>query len=104
MYSIKFSKQAEKDWKLIRNSGLEKKVNKILLIITENPYHYSHSYEKLNNNLEGKYSRRITLQHRLVYEIDEENKVVSIIRMWSHYEHIIKEEDLLIALKPIITN
>lgn len=85
-YEIYFSKQAEKDKTLIKQAGLEEKVKTLLAWISEDPF--QPPYEKLVGNLAGFFSRRITLQHRLVYEVLEEEKAIKILRMWTHYEHI----------------
>jgi len=87
-YDIYFSKQASKDKKLIKSAGLQKKVEEILRIISENPYDNSNNFERLKYDLNLFYSRRISYQHRLVYEVDEENKEITIHRMWSHYEKL----------------
>jgi len=85
-YIIKFSKQAEKDKSKLKSVGLDKNCQKILLLMMNNPFCYPPSYEKLRGDLEGLYSRRINRQHRIVYEVDEKNKEIHIIRMWTHYE------------------
>ena len=86
MYIIKITKQAQKDVELIKRAGYKQKVEKLLAIIARNPLETPPMYEKLLGNLEGYYSRRINIQHRLVYEFDEQTNVVKILRMWSHYE------------------
>ena len=83
-WQIILSKQAKKDAKKLSASGLKSKAQKILIILQNNPY--QPPYEKLIGNLEGYYSRRINIQHRLVYEIRESERIVRILRMWSHYE------------------
>jgi toxin YoeB len=101
MYLIKFSKAAEKDKKELKRAGLEKKVKELLNIIRENPYQIPPSYEKLVGNLEGNYSRRISIQHRLVYEVRELDMdiiseeadmeydgIIFVKRMWTHYEKV----------------
>lgn len=85
-YTIKFSKQAEKDKLKLKSSGLESTCKKILVLMQEDPFCYPPSYEKLIGDLNGLYSRRINRQHRIVYEIIEEKKEIHIIRMWTHYE------------------
>lgn len=87
-YKIIFSKLADKDKKLLKQAGLENKTKELLDIISINPYQNPPSYEKLKGNLNGLCSRRISLQHRLVYEIDEEKKEIFILRMWSHYDKL----------------
>jgi len=85
-YEIIFSRQANKDKKLLKQAGLEQKAKGLLEIIQSNPYQMPPLYEKLKGNLAGACSRRISLQHRLVYEVDEANKQIFVLRMWSHYE------------------
>lgn len=86
MWKIVFTKQAVKDGQKISRTGLKKKAKALLLILEENPYQTPPSYEKLVGDLDGAYSRRINQQHRLIYQIYEELKIVKIIRMWTHYE------------------
>ena len=83
MYRIVFYKKAEKDIKRICQSPLKKQLYNLLDVLSENPY--LPPYEKLQGNLKGIYSRRINIQHRLVYEIDEKNKTVKIYSAWTHY-------------------
>jgi len=85
-WRIVFTKQAQKDAKKIALSGLKSKAETLIEILRENPYCKQPSFEKLVGELEGAYSRRINIQHRLVYQIIEEKKTVKIIRMWTHYE------------------
>ncbi len=87
-YIIKFSRQAQKDKIKLKSSGLEEICKKILVLMTEDPFCYPPSYEKLNGDLNGLYSRRINRQHRIVYEVDEEKREIHIIRMWTHYEKL----------------
>ena len=84
-YKLKFSKYALKDAKKLEKCGLDKKAKEILKILKENPYQNPHPYEKLKGDLQGKFSRRINIQHRIIYEVLEEEKVVKIYRMWTHY-------------------
>ena len=86
MYQLVYTKQAKRDAKKIVSGGLKNQVKKLLDILEENPYLEPPPYKKLMGDLEGAISRRINLQHRLVYEILEEQKTIKIIRMWSHYE------------------
>ena len=86
MYVIKLTKQAQKDAVLIKRAGHKQRVEKLLALLEQNPFETPPIYEKMFGNLEGYYSRRINIQHRLVYEIDEQNKIVKILRMWTHYE------------------
>ncbi|MGB2924752.1 MAG: Txe/YoeB family addiction module toxin [Limnothrix sp.] len=83
-WRIILSKQAAKDAKKIASSGLKSKAQKLLKILQENPY--QPPYEKLVGDLKNYYSRRINIQHRLVYQVLEDEKIVKILRMWSHYE------------------
>ena len=85
MRIIKFTKNAEKDKKLLKNAGLEDKVKKLLNLIAQNPFQNPPSYEKLVGDLQGYYSRRINLQHRLVYKVHEDINTVVVHSMWSHY-------------------
>jgi toxin YoeB len=85
-WRIVFVKQAQKDAKKLSTSGLRSKAEELIQILRENPYQTPPPYEKLVGDLAGAYSRRINIQHRLVYEIIEDKKTVKIIRMWTHYE------------------
>lgn len=87
MRLIKFTKNAEKDKKLLKNEGLEKKAKKLLDVITNNPFLNPPPYEKLVGDLEGYYSRRINIKHRLVYRVLKEINTVVVHSMWSHYEN-----------------
>ena len=86
MWVVKFTKNAEKDKKLLKSAGLEEKVKKLLNLIAENPVQNPPSYEKLVGDLQGYYSRRINIQHRLVYKVHKEINTVVVHSMWSHYE------------------
>ena len=85
MWVVKFTKNAEKDKKLLKSAGLEKTVRKLLNLIAQNPFQNPPSYEKLVGDLQGYYSRRINLQHRLVYKVHEDINTVVVHSMWSHY-------------------
>ena len=85
MWIIKFTKNAEKDKKLIKSAGIEERVKKLLNLIAKNPFQNPPSYEKLVGDLQGYYSRRINLQHRLVYKVYEDINTVVVHSMWSHY-------------------
>ena len=87
-YKIIFSKLADKDKKLLKQAGLEEKTKNILDMISNNPYQTPPTYERLRGNLEGLFSRRISLQHRLVYKVYEDTKEIFIVRMWSHYDKV----------------
>lgn len=80
-YKIKFSRQAEKDKIKLKSSGLDKNCKNILILMTSDPFCYPPSYEKLNGDLNGLYSRRINRQHRIIYEVIEDKKEIHIIRM-----------------------
>jgi len=84
-WELVYTKQAKKDAKKIAASGLKHKVISLLEVLEENPYKKPPSYEKLVGDLSGAYSRRINIQHRLVYQVCEEEHVVKVIRMWTHY-------------------
>lgn len=97
MYKIYFTKQALNDLENLKAAGLSGKAKVLLDVVRENPYQIPPRYEKLVGKLDGMYSRRINLQHRLVYQIYEElftkdgveyQGSVKIIRMWTHYEDI----------------
>lgn len=86
MWELRFSKRAEKDAKKLAGAGLKPKAEELLAILEQNPYENPPSYEKLKGDLQGAYSRRINIQHRLVYEVLEEERVVKVLSMWTHYE------------------
>lgn len=97
MYIIRFSKQADKDKRLLKGAGLDSKVKNLLNIIAENPFQNPPPYEGLVGNLNGCYSRRINIQHRLVYQVYSEPVVIDgieyegtirVARMWSHYDAV----------------
>lgn len=85
-WKLVFTKQAQKDAKKLSSAGLHIKAQQILRIIEINPFDKSPPFEKLVGELEGAYSRRINIQHRIVYQVYSLKKVVKIIRMWTHYE------------------
>ncbi len=86
MWRVVFTKQAQKDAKKLSTAGLRPKAEKLIEILRENPYQTPPPFEKLLGDLSGAFSRRINIQHRLVYQILDDEKVVKIIRMWTHYE------------------
>jgi Txe/YoeB family toxin of toxin-antitoxin system len=86
MYEVKLSKRAQKDLQKLKQSGLSKKAKSLVDIMKENPWQNPPPYEKLVGDLNGFYSRRINVQHRLVYKVFAEEKVVAIYSMWTHYE------------------
>jgi Txe/YoeB family toxin of toxin-antitoxin system len=85
-YQLVYTKQAKKDAKKAASSGLKSKIEELLEIIEEDPFEEYPPYEKLVGNLEGAYSRRINIQHRLVFQVYKKEKVVKVIRMWTHYD------------------
>ena len=86
MYKLIFMTQAQKDAKKLSSSGLKSKAMKLLEIIQNNPLQYPPEFEYLKGDMKGLISRRINKQHRIVYEIFEEEKIIKIYRMWTHYE------------------
>ena len=80
------TKQAQKDAKKLASSGLKPKAQELLAILAEDPFQRPPPFEKLVGDLAGAYSRRINVQHRLVYQVLEEHKIVKVLRLWSHYE------------------
>jgi len=86
MWRVVFTKRAQKDAKKLAAAGLQSKAEKLLDILRENPYKTPPTFEKLLGDLSGAYSRRINIQHRLVYQIIDNDRVVKVIRMWTHYE------------------
>ena len=86
MWRIVFTKQAQKDAKKIAASGLRSKVEHLLGLLEEDPLQSPPHFEKLVGDLSGAYSRRINIQHRLVYQLLEKEKIVKVLRMWTHYE------------------
>ncbi|MEI8353604.1 MAG: Txe/YoeB family addiction module toxin [Lentisphaerota bacterium] len=85
-WTLVFTKQAQKDSKKIRASGLKPQAERLLSILAENPFQNPPPYEKLVGDLSGAYSRRINIQHRLVYQVLDNVKTVKVIRLWTHYE------------------
>jgi len=86
MWRVIFTKQAQKDAKKLSNAGLRPKAEKLIEILRKNPYKSPPPFEKLLGDLSGAFSRRINIQHRLVYQILDDEKMVKVIRMWTHYE------------------
>ncbi len=86
MWRVVFTKQARKDAKKLSSADLQSKAEKLIDILRKNPYQTPPPFEKLLGDLTGSYSRRINIQHRLVYQILDDEKVVKVIRMWTHYE------------------
>jgi Txe/YoeB family toxin of toxin-antitoxin system len=85
-WQLVFTKQAQKDAKKIAHSGLKPQAELLLEIIKENPFKNPPPYEKIAGDLSGAYSRRINIQHRLVYEVLDSINTIKIVRMWTHYE------------------
>jgi Txe/YoeB family toxin of toxin-antitoxin system len=85
-WRLVFTKQAQKDARKLAAAGLREKAEQLLEILRENPFQTPPPYEKLVGDLSGAYSRRINIQHRLVYQVYEDERVVKVIRMWTHYE------------------
>jgi toxin YoeB len=85
-WQVVYTKQAQKDAKKLMEVGLRSSAIKLIEIIKENPWRSPPPVEKLVGDLCGAYSRRITMQHRLIYEVIEEKKTIKILRMWTHYE------------------
>ena len=85
-WEVILSKHAIKDAKKLKQAGLKTQAEQILFLLREDPFAPHPRYEKLVGNLEGFYSRRINIHHRLIYSVDTKNKVVHVLRMWSHYE------------------
>ncbi len=85
-WTLVYTNQAKRDAKKLSRSGLKPKAQKLLEILSKDPYHTPPPYEKLVGDLTGVCSRRINIQHRLVYQVFDDIKTVKIIRMWTHYE------------------
>jgi Txe/YoeB family toxin of toxin-antitoxin system len=85
-WELVYTKQAQKDAKKLASSGLKSKAKYLLQVIEENPFQNPPPFERLVGDLSGAISRRINIQHRIVYQVYEEQKVIKILRMWTHYE------------------
>ncbi len=85
-YKLVYTRQAQKDAKKLASSGLKPKALELLRIIEKDPFQKSPPYEALVGDLAGAYSRRINIQHRLVYQVYDKEKTVKVLRMWTHYE------------------
>ncbi len=85
-WKLVYTKQAQKDAKKLASSGLKPKAQELLALIAEDPYRKPPPFENLIGDLAGAYSRRINIQHRLVYQVLEDERVVKVLRLWSHYE------------------
>ncbi|SHF00682.1 toxin-antitoxin system, toxin component, Txe/YoeB family [Lampropedia hyalina DSM 16112] len=86
IWHVVFTKQAQKDARNLAASGLKDKAQALLAIVAENPFQNPPPYEKLVGDLAGAYSRRINIQHRLVYEVLQSENTIKVLRMWTHYE------------------
>jgi toxin YoeB len=86
IWELWFTRQSEKDFERLSSAGLEQKARSILNILKKNPFQNPPPFEKLIGDLAGAYSRRLNIQHRIIYQILKEEKAVKIIRMWTHYE------------------
>lgn len=85
-WQVVFSKHAQKDAKKLAAAGLKAKALELLTVLASNPFQNPPPYEKLVGDLSGAYSRRINIQHRLIYEVFPNERVVRVLRMWTHYE------------------
>jgi Txe/YoeB family toxin of toxin-antitoxin system len=85
-WRVLFTKQAQKDSKKLASAGLREKAEELLSIVEENPFQVPPPYEKLAGDLAGAYSRRINIQHRLVYQVLKAENTVKVLRLWTHYE------------------
>jgi len=87
-YKIVYTKETLKDIPKLKSAHLDVKAKALIEILAEDPFRNPPPYEKLLGDLKGAYSRRINIQHRMVYEVIEEEKIVKILSMWSHYERL----------------
>ena len=85
-WKLVYTKQAQKDAKKLAASGLKEKARALLDVLEANPYQSPPPYEKLVGDLAGAYSRRINIQHRVVYQVLENERIVKVLRLWTHYE------------------
>ena len=85
-WRILYTKQAQKDAKRLASSGLKEKTQGLLRVLEEDPFQSPPPYEKLVGDLSGAHSRRINIQHRLVYQVLEDDRIVKVLRMWTHYD------------------
>lgn len=85
-YRVVFSRHAQRDAKKIAKSNLKESAQKLIAILGVDPFQNPPSFESLKGDMEGFYSRRINIQHQLVYEVNKESKTVLVLRMWTHYE------------------
>jgi toxin YoeB len=85
-WRLVYTKQAQKDAEKLASAGLKPRAQSLLSVLAENPYQTPPPFEKLVGDLSGAYSRRISIQHRLVYQVLDDAKTVKVLRMWTHYE------------------
>ncbi len=85
-WELVFTRQAQKDAKNLTAAGLKPKAQHLLEVIKENPFQNPPPYEKLVGDLSGAYSRRINIQHRLIYQVYQDENIIKVIRLWTHYE------------------
>jgi Txe/YoeB family toxin of toxin-antitoxin system len=85
-WQLVYTRQAQKDSEKLASAGLREKATNLLEVLREDPFRNPPSYEKLVGDLAGAYSRRINIQHRLVYQVLQQEKTVKVLRLWSHYE------------------
>jgi len=85
-WQVVFTRQAQKDARRLASSGLRPKAEQLLALIAADPFQKPPPFQKLLGDLKGAYSRRINIQHRLVYQVLEEERIVKVLRMWTHYE------------------
>lgn len=85
-WKVILSKKAVKDSKKLNSAGLKSQAEKLLHLLSTNPFHIPPDYEKLVGNLNGFYSRRINIKHRLIYDVDKKARIVHVLRMWTHYD------------------
>ncbi len=85
-YELVYTNQAKKDAKKLKGSSLAQKAKELLKVIAENPYEDPPPFEALVGDLKGAYSRRLNIQHRLVYQVYDEQRVVKVLRLWTHYD------------------
>jgi Txe/YoeB family toxin of toxin-antitoxin system len=85
-WKLVYTRQAQKDARKLASSGLKSNAQELLILLSEDPYRKPPPFEKLVGDLAGAFSRRINIQHRLVYQVLEDEKLVKVLRLWSHYE------------------
>ena len=85
-WTLFYTKEAEKDSKKLKQAGLKEKAESVMRVIERNPFQNPPPFEKLVGDLQGLYSRRISIQHRLVYQVLQDEQAVKVLRMWTHYE------------------